>query len=136
MPSVTEDDEPILVDVEELPVQSTDTFTPSYKAQQLLPHTDQSPETDTQLYPAATYTKSFSHDSDSSDRTQTTVDPNVVVEYISTHEPADPYEEEEEDDDMMTFFSSHNTFTEPIEFGGKLTLDAVRIDCSNIFQDF
>uniref|UniRef100_A0A3P9CI57 Fibronectin type-III domain-containing protein n=1 Tax=Maylandia zebra TaxID=106582 RepID=A0A3P9CI57_9CICH len=35
----------------------------------------------------------------------------------------------------MPFISNHNIFIEPLVFGGKLTLDAVKIDCSDFFQN-
>ncbi|XP_078115485.1 interleukin-12 receptor subunit beta-2 [Sander vitreus] len=139
--SVTkEEEEPILVDVEELPKQSSDICTLT-----LSPQTSRSPESElaTLAYPLTTYIKSFSHDSDSSDHTQTSLDTNTTVGYISSHRPEnmdEEYQEEEEEEeeefvDMLGFFPSHNIFTEPLEFGGKLTLNAVKINCSDIFQN-
>ncbi|KAL3047532.1 hypothetical protein OYC64_021684 [Pagothenia borchgrevinki] len=118
-----EEVEPILVDVEELPRP-----------------TSLSPETEpaTVLYPRTTYIKSFSHDSDSSDLRQTSMDTNSTVDYISSNRAGimdEEEEEEEEEEEMLGFFPSHNIFMEPLEFGGKLTLNAVKIDCSDFFQN-
>ncbi|XP_069550903.1 interleukin-12 receptor subunit beta-2 [Brachyistius frenatus] len=136
--SVTEEEEPILVDVEELPRQNSDTST--NVSSQLPLQTSLSPDTvpATRLYPLTTYIKSFSHDSDSSDHTLTSLDTNTTVGYISSPglgnmEEVDQEEEEESED--MYFFSSPNTFIEPMKFGGKLTLDAVKIDCSGFSQN-
>lgn len=136
-----EEEEPILVDVEELPKQSSDASTPTNVSSQLPPQTDLNPGTDpaTLLYPLTTYIKSFSHDSDSSDQTQTSLDTNSTVDYISSHGlghlDEDDEEEEEEEFVDMNFFPSHNIFLDSLEFGGKLTLDAVKIDCSDFFQN-
>ncbi|XP_032381522.1 interleukin-12 receptor subunit beta-2 [Etheostoma spectabile] len=138
--SVTEEEEePILVDVEELPKQSSDICPLT-----LSPQTSRSPEsTPARLaYPLTTYIKSFSHDSDSSDHTQTSLDTNTTVGYISSHGPENMDEESQEEDEdeeefvgMLGFFPSPNIFMEPLEFGGKLTLSAVKIDCSDIFKN-
>ncbi|KAM4549445.1 interleukin-12 receptor subunit beta-2 isoform 1-T1 [Odontesthes bonariensis] len=125
------EEETILVDVEELFKKSSDTPTVS---SQLLPLPSLSPETE--LYPTlTTYIKSFSHDSDSSDHTQTSLD--TTVDYISSNGPGimdDEDQEEEEEFADLHFFPSHNIFMETLEFGGKLTLDAVKIDCSGFFE--
>ncbi|XP_028260511.1 interleukin-12 receptor subunit beta-2 [Parambassis ranga] len=134
-----EEEEPILVDVEELPGQNTASSKPTNVSSLLLhPQTCLSPDTQpaTPLYPPTTYIKSFSHDSDSSDHTQTSLDTNTTVEYISSHalDLSDEEDAEVEEESVdIHFFPSHNTFKEPLEFGGKLTLDAVKIDCSDIF---
>lgn len=141
--SITEEEEePILVDVEELPKQNSDVSKPTNVSSQLLPQISLSPETKpaTPLYPLTTYIKSFSHDSDSSDHTQTSLDTNTTVDYISSHgmgsmEEEEDQEEEEQFAEMLGFFPTHNVFTEPLSFGGKLTLDAVKIDCSGFFQN-
>ncbi|XP_056234743.1 interleukin-12 receptor subunit beta-2 isoform X2 [Seriola aureovittata] len=143
--SVTEEEgEPILVDVEELPKQNNGISTSKNVSSQLRPQIGLSPETETatQLYPLSTYIKSFSHDSDSSDHTQTSLDTNTTVDYISSHgmgtmeEEDQEEEEEEEEEEMLGFFPTQNVFIETLNFGGKLTLDAVKIDfCSDFFQD-
>ncbi|XP_072245926.1 interleukin-12 receptor subunit beta-2 isoform X2 [Leuresthes tenuis] len=126
------EEETILVDVEELFKQSSDT--PASVSSQLLPLPSLSPETE--LYPTlTTYIKSFSHDSESSDHTQTSLD--TTVDYISSTGPGimdDVNQEEEEEFADLHFFPSHNIFIDTLEFGGKLTLDAVKIDCSGFFE--
>ncbi|KAI3368932.1 hypothetical protein L3Q82_025903 [Scortum barcoo] len=137
------EEEPILVDVEELPRQSSDTQTPADVTPHLHPQTSlsHSMEPVTPLYPPTTYIKSFSHDSDSSDHTQTSMDTNTTAYYISSHglgtmDEEDFQEDEEEDGEFVNklgFFPSDNIFTEPLDFGGKLTLDAVKINCNDFF---
>ncbi|XP_053285862.1 interleukin-12 receptor subunit beta-2 [Pleuronectes platessa] len=125
-----EEEEPILVDIEELPRQSGNIST-----SQLPPQISQSLDA-TPPYPATTYIKSLSHDSDSSDHTQST-----TVDYISSHCLGDMEEDQEEEDqeeeeERLGFSPSHHLFSGPMSFGGKLTLDAVKIDfCSDFFQD-
>uniref|UniRef100_A0A8C2XIZ9 Interleukin 12 receptor, beta 2a n=1 Tax=Cyclopterus lumpus TaxID=8103 RepID=A0A8C2XIZ9_CYCLU len=136
---VEEEEEPILVDVEELPKQSAapaDVSSSSSSSSSEVP----SPETEpaAALYPPTNYIKSFSHDSDGSDHTQTSMDTNATVDYISSHVLGSTEEEEEEEEEeefagLLGFFPSHGVFTEPMEFGGKLTLNAVKIDCSDFF---
>lgn len=132
-----EEEEPILVNVEELPKQSSDIHTPTDVSSQLLPQTSLS-HTDpaTPLYPITTYIKSFSQDSDSSNHTQTSLDTNTTIDYISSHGPGNMDEEDQEEDEefveMLGFFPSHNIV---MGFGGKLTLDAVKIDCNDLFQN-
>nr|XP_020467896.1 interleukin-12 receptor subunit beta-2-like [Monopterus albus]XP_020467897.1 interleukin-12 receptor subunit beta-2-like [Monopterus albus]XP_020467898.1 interleukin-12 receptor subunit beta-2-like [Monopterus albus] len=132
-----EEGEPILVDVEELP-RLSDT-TPTNVSSQSPLHTNltSEPALGTLLYPLTTYIKSFSHDSDSSDHTQTSLDTNTTVEYISSHGLEIMAEEDQEDEEfgeMLGSPHSHNILMEPLDFGGKLTLDAVKIDCSDFFQ--
>ncbi|XP_034440081.1 interleukin-12 receptor subunit beta-2 isoform X1 [Hippoglossus hippoglossus] len=132
-----EEEEPILVDIEELPRQSGDISTSTNASSQLPPQISLSLDV-TPPYPATTYIKSLSQDSDSSDHTQST-----TVDYISSHGLGDMEEdqeeedqEEEEEEEMLGFFPSHHLFSGPMGFGGKLTLDAVKIDfCSDFFQD-
>ncbi|XP_071343505.1 interleukin-12 receptor subunit beta-2 isoform X2 [Trachinotus anak] len=143
--SVTEEEEPILVDVEELPKQNNGISKSRNVSSQLPPQIGLSPETEptTQLYPLSTYIKSFSHDSDSSDHTQTSLDTNTTVDYISSHgmgnmedEDQEEEEEEEEEGEMLGFFPSQNIFIDTLDIGGKLTLDAVKIDfCTDFFQN-
>ncbi|XP_026201283.1 interleukin-12 receptor subunit beta-2 [Anabas testudineus] len=143
--SVTkEEEELILVEVEELPKQIGDTSTPDNVSSQYPSQSALSPETTpaTLLYPLTTYIKSLSHDSDSSDHTQTSLDTNTTVDYISSHGPENMGEEDQDEDEdedeefaeVLGFFPSHNMFTDQLHFGGKLTLDAVKIDCSG-FQN-
>lgn len=140
--SFTEEEEVlILVDVEEVPKQNSDTSTSTNISSQLPTQISLSPETEpaTLPYPLTTYIKSLSHDSERSDQTQTSLDTNTTTDYISSHGlenmEEDDQEEEEEFAEMLGFFPSHNVFIEPLGFGGKLTLDAVKIDCSDFFKN-
>lgn len=94
-------------------------------------------------YPSiCTYIKSFSQESSSSDATQFTRITDIMEDYISTHgaisggEEEDEYEEGERSLDEFEFFpSTHSPFLEPLVLtGGKLTLDAVKIDCSEFLD--
>nr|XP_019936527.1 PREDICTED: interleukin-12 receptor subunit beta-2-like [Paralichthys olivaceus] len=134
--SATEEEEPILVDIEELPRQSGDIST-STNTSSLLPSQISLSLDTTPPYPLTTYIKSISHDSDSSDHTHTSLGTSTTVDYISSHCLGDMEEDQgEEEEEMLGFFPSHNLFNGPIGLGGKLTLDAVKIDlCSDFFQD-
>ena len=136
----------ILVDVEEVPKQNSDTSISTNVSSLLPPQSSSlssslSPDTKsaTLLYPLTTYIKSFSHDSENSDHTQTSLDTNTTIDYISTHGLENMEEEDQEEEEgfteMLGFFPSPNVFIEQLGFGGKLTLDAVKIDCSNFFQN-
>lgn len=131
--SVTVEEDPILVQVEELPQQRCDAGTPGSSSQPPSP-TRLSPTSKPKvlLYPRTTYIKSFSHDSSSSK--ETSLDTNTTADYISAHEPEQEEEDEEEEfPEMIVFFPSHDFVIEPLEFGGKLTLDAVKINCGEFF---
>ncbi|XP_060934517.1 interleukin-12 receptor subunit beta-2 [Limanda limanda] len=128
-----EEEEPILVEIEELPRQSGSISISTNVSSQLPPQISRSLDA-TPPYPATTYIKSLSHDSDSSDHTQSS-----TVDYISSHGLGDMEEDQEEEDqeeEMLGFSPSHHLFSGPMSFGGKLTLDAVKIDfCSDFFQE-
>lgn len=129
--SETEEEEPILVEVEEL-LTSCDNHT-SIDAS---PQTNMSPlsEGEMQLYPLTTYIKSFSHDSDRSN-TQSSLDTNTTVDYISSHGHMEEEEEEEEEfEEIIDFFPSQSIVLGPLDIGGKLTLDAVKIPCNDFFS--
>ncbi|KAM9831320.1 interleukin-12 receptor subunit beta-2 [Neosynchiropus ocellatus] len=117
---VTED-LPILVAIEELPQKTWD-ITDCSKSPAL-------------HYPLISYIKSHSHDSESSGHTEHSQD--TTVEYISSQPPGyqeeEEEEEEEEDDfgDMLDSFSG--SFMGTQGFGGNLTLDAVKMNCSQLF---
>lgn len=135
-----EEEEPIMVDVEELPEQS-DIGTTADVGPQLRRQTSTT-EPDVQLYPPTTYIKSLSHDSNSSNHTQTSLDTNMTVDYISSHglgymDEEDQEEEEDEEEfvDTMGFYPSQNIVIDPMLFGGKLTLDTVKMDCGSLFQN-
>ncbi|XP_059426915.1 interleukin-12 receptor subunit beta-2-like [Carassius carassius] len=90
-------------------------------------------------YPAiCTYIKSFSQESSSSDATQVTRITDMTEDYISTHGAISGGEEEDEEEEEtgFEFFPSmHSPFLEPLVLtGGKLTLDAVKIDCSEFLD--
>lgn len=131
-PSESREEEKLIL-VEELPKQSSDDPASRTMFSRATPPTSLSCETAPVI--PATYIKSFSHDSDSSDHTHSSLD--TTVDYISSHEPGNFDEEDEEEKEFtdMPFIPSHNMFTEPLVFGGKLTLDAVKIDCSGFFQN-
>lgn len=129
--STTVEDDPILVEVEELPQRGCDAGTPGSPSQALSP-TGVSPisKPDVPLYPRTTYIKSFSHDSSSSKQT------SLDTDYISAHEPEQEEEDEEEEfPEIVSFFPSHDFVIEPLEYGGKLTLDAVKINCGEFFMN-
>lgn len=112
------------MDVEELFKQTTDTSLPTTDSAQLI---SLSPDADltTLMYPPlTTYIKSLSHDSDT----------NTTVDYISSDGPGNMEDgEEEEAFEDMSFLPSHSIFlTEMLQFDGTLTLDAVKIDCSDL----
>lgn len=135
----TNEDETILVNVEEIFKQHCDTYTPSKVSPHLPIQASLSPETEltTMLSPAlTTYIKSFSHDSDSSNHTEDSLDTNTTGGYISLQGSGnlDTCHQEEEEEPMH-FFPSLSLFTDPLELRGKLTLDAVKIDCSDFFQN-
>uniref|UniRef100_A0A3P9I9F4 Fibronectin type-III domain-containing protein n=1 Tax=Oryzias latipes TaxID=8090 RepID=A0A3P9I9F4_ORYLA len=122
--STDQEEDTNLVDVEELFKQTTDTSLPTTDSAQLI---SLSPDADltTLMYPAlTTYIKSLSHDSDT----------NTTVDYISSDGPGNMEDgEEEEAFEDMSFLPSHSIFlTEMLQFDGKLTLDAVKIDCSDL----
>ena len=125
--------DPILVEVEELPPQRCDAGAPCSSSPTCPTSLRTTSKPDVLLYPRSTYIKSLSHNSSISK--QTSLDTNTTVEYISAHEPGQEEEEEEEEDfpEMIGFFPSHNFVMEPLEFGGKLTLDAVKINCGELF---
>ncbi|XP_073708492.1 interleukin-12 receptor subunit beta-2 [Garra rufa] len=90
--------------------------------------------------PICTYIKSFSQESSSSDATQITSITDITEDYISTHGAISGGEEEDEEEETglneFEFFpSTHSPFLEPLVVtGGKLTLDVVKIDCSEFLD--
>lgn len=142
-----EEEEPIVVDVEELPKQGNDGDSSPEVTAQLLVKTHQSCDTEPEvsLYPVTTYIKSFSHNSDSSSNTETSGETGMTgttVDYISSNGPGHTDEEYRDEDDedednigfTMDFFPSHGTAIKGLQIGGKLTLDAVKVNCTNYFQ--
>lgn len=128
--------DPDTVEVQELPEESwspenvaqcSDTSGPAEGSTDILSHLLNSPGMN---YPQSSYLKSFSQQSDESNQTQASQDTAVV--YISSHGLGAGEEEQEEEEEDAFFPCSLNVFMEPLGFGGKLTLDAVRIDCSEL----
>lgn len=136
-----DDEDPIVVDVEELPKPGRGGDSSPEVTAQLLAKTralgcDTQPEASP--YPVTTYIKSSSHNSESSSNTESSAETGTTVDYISSHRPAhmdEEYLDEEEDEDnfgfTMDFFP---TAIKGLQIGGKLTLDAVKVNCSNYFQ--
>lgn len=130
--SITEEGEeegdPMVVDVEELHVHDVDSSA-------------QVSEPEVPLYPITTYIKSVSHNSENSSNTETSRETGTTVDYISSHRPGhmeEDYPDEDEDEDgfgfTMNFFPSHGTTFKGLQVEGKLTLDAVKVNCSNYFE--
>lgn len=88
----------------------------------------------------SSYLKSFSNESSSSDATQASRSTEITVEYSSTHEVlsggVEYDDDDDEENDAFGFFSCPKSpFLEPlISIGGKLTLDSVKIDCSDFLD--
>ncbi|KAI4883349.1 hypothetical protein NFI96_011197 [Prochilodus magdalenae] len=86
-------------------------------------------------YQPITTSSYFKSLSNSSDTTQASRHTDITVDYISTHGVLSGEEEDEEEDiDMMGFFPCPTSpFLDPLmSVGGKLTLDIVKIDCSDL----
>ncbi|XP_066519479.1 interleukin-12 receptor subunit beta-2 [Hoplias malabaricus] len=84
---------------------------------------------------SSSYIKSLSQESNSSDGTQASRNTDITVDYISTHGVLSEEEEDEEEDmDVLGFFPCPiSPFLDPLmSTGGKLTLDIVKIDCSDL----
>lgn len=138
-----EEEDPIVVDVEELPKQSCDSDSPAEVSAQLLARTRASCDgtSEASPYPVTTYIKSFSHSSDSSSHTETSGETRTTVDYISSHGPGpmdEEYLDEDEDEEhfgfTVDFFPSHSRAIKGLQVGGTLTLDAVKVNCSDLFQ--
>lgn len=97
--------------------------------------------------PLTTYIKSVSIESDGPEQTPNLLDSKTkTVDYISAGCQDGPLVEEEVDEDdeegdefghMLTPLPACSLFSERMEpqIIGKLTLDAVRIDCSSLFEN-
>ncbi|XP_076870906.1 interleukin-12 receptor subunit beta-2 [Brachyhypopomus gauderio] len=81
----------------------------------------------------SSYLKSYSQESSFSNTTRST---DITVDYISTHEVMSEDDDNDEEVEAMGFFPCpQSPFLEPlISFGGKLRLDAVKIDCSDFLD--
>ncbi|KAI1892133.1 hypothetical protein AGOR_G00150820 [Albula goreensis] len=102
----------------------------------LLLQPSRSPQAISPLYQGqltCSYIKSFSHESDSSEQTQESRSTDVTVDYISSHGMlGDGGDTAAEDECLEDFFPCpQSPFLDALfPCGGKLTLDAVKIDCS------
>ncbi|XP_007258415.3 interleukin-12 receptor subunit beta-2 [Astyanax mexicanus] len=110
----------------------------SVQEQELEQEQEQKHHIPSSLYQATTtssYLKSLSHESGSSDTTQASRGTDMTVDYISSHGVLSGDEDEEVDDENF-FPCPTSPFLSPLmSIGGKLTLDTVKIDCSD-FLDF
>ncbi|XP_062412756.1 interleukin-12 receptor subunit beta-2 isoform X2 [Sardina pilchardus] len=90
--------------------------------------------------PPSTYLKSFSHESYQTQESQNT---EATVDYISTQgmmsgESDGEEQQEEEEEDVCTDgprFLPCPLFDPKVSIGGKLTLDSVKIDCSDFLDE-
>ncbi|KAK3556611.1 hypothetical protein QTP70_010806 [Hemibagrus guttatus] len=137
------EEEPNMVEVEEFPqeklnedktISTEETLHPVHLPAESAPY---------QPGITSSYLKSFSNDSSSSDATQASRSTDITVDYISTHGVISGGEEEEEEDvdgdeehEAFPFFPCPKSpFLEPLLInGGKLTLDSVKIDCSDFLE--
>lgn len=126
----TMSEEPDTVEVQEFP--------------QVLPPADKSSDSGNLAVPSAhqqpgitsSYLKSLSHGSSSSESTQVSTGTDITVDYISTHGVMSEDEGDDADEMIGFFHCTQSHFLEPLmSVGGKLTLDSVRIDCSD-FLDY
>ncbi|XP_030646996.1 interleukin-12 receptor subunit beta-2-like [Chanos chanos] len=89
-----------------------------------------------------TYLKSFSQESGTSDNTQESRNTDITVDYISSHcvlSDAEEEIDEEDDKDCINRFGFFPSLQSPflgplVNCGGKLTLDTVKIDCSDFLD--
>ncbi|XP_031430944.1 interleukin-12 receptor subunit beta-2 [Clupea harengus] len=83
-----------------------------------------------------TYLKSFSQESD---QTQVSQNTEVTVDYISTHGMLSGESDREEEEEQPCLdgptFLPCPLFDPLVSFGGKLTLDSVKIDCSDFLDE-
>ncbi|KAG7326233.1 hypothetical protein KOW79_009634 [Hemibagrus wyckioides] len=137
------EEEPNTVEVEEFPQEKLPEDE-TISAEETL-HPVHLPAESAPYQPSITssYLKSFSNDSSSSDATQASRSTDITVDYISTHGVISGGEEDEEEDvdgdeehKAFPFFPCPKSpFLEPLLInGGKLTLDSVKIDCSDFLE--
>ncbi|XP_029110805.1 interleukin-12 receptor subunit beta-2-like [Scleropages formosus] len=86
------------------------------------------------VQPARPYIKSFSQESDSSDGIEASKSTDMTPDYISSHGLLEQDSEELEQGQIVDFFPSFSSpFSGPlVPFEGKLTLDVVKVDWSNL----
>ena len=93
------------------------------------------PDWDSGTAPQTPYIKSFSQASDSSHYTHSSQDTGTTAGYISSQAEQSVLEEGQEEEEECIDFYPSNVFDEPIVFGRGLTLDAVKIDCRNLWEN-
>ncbi|XP_053492611.1 interleukin-12 receptor subunit beta-2 [Ictalurus furcatus] len=134
------EEEPNTVEVEEFPQEKLPEDEPVSTEETLHPVNPQDESTPYQHNITSSYLKSFSNESSSSDATQASRSTDITVDYISTHGVMSGGEDDDDDGDeeheAFDFFPCPKSpFLEPlISFGGKLTLDSVKIDCSDFLD--
>lgn len=135
------EEEPNTVEVEEFPQEKLPEDETISTEETLHQANLQAESTPYQRNITSSYLKSFSNESSSSDATQASRSTDNTVDYISTHGVISGGEEEEDNDgdeehEAFDFFPCPKSpFLEPlISIGGKLTLDSVRIDCSDFLD--
>ncbi|KAL7832692.1 hypothetical protein SRHO_G00297100 [Serrasalmus rhombeus] len=134
------EEEPDTVEVQELPQEKLlqgetvpiDGACPSVSNFEVQAQEHHIPSSPYQPITTSSYLKSLSN---SSDTTQASRNTDITVDYISTHGVLSGEEDDEEEEmDMMGFFPCPTSpFLDPLmPTGGKLTLDIVKIDCSDL----
>ncbi|KAL6458073.1 hypothetical protein MHYP_G00333030 [Metynnis hypsauchen] len=118
-----------LLQGESVPVDGARQSVSNFKVEAQEVHVPSSPY---QPITTSSYLKSLSN---SSDTTQASRNTDITVDYISTHGVLSGEEDDEEEEmDVMGFFPCPTSpFLDPLmPTGGKLTLDIVKIDCSDL----
>nr|XP_023650239.1 interleukin-12 receptor subunit beta-2-like isoform X2 [Paramormyrops kingsleyae] len=90
-----------------------------------------------QIKPVCSYIKSLSHESDNSVQTELSTVTDITVDYISSNGLLDMDCEMLGDDVVESDFfpSFQSPFSEPlVSFGGRLTLDSVKMDWNGLFN--
>jgi hypothetical protein len=93
------------------------------------------PDWDSGTEPQTPYLKSLAQASDSSDYTHSSQDTGTTTGYIASQAEQSVLEEGQEEDEECIDHYPSNVFDEPIVFGRGLTLDAVKIDCRNLWEN-
>ncbi|XP_066547854.1 interleukin-12 receptor subunit beta-2 [Amia ocellicauda] len=152
--STSSDDEPHMVEIEEVPEDPIDTHNTETQRNLLPPEQkEQSNESDSPRTPfmasrsrglgpykgqfTCQYIKTLSQESEISSQTQESFSTDMTLDYIPSNALLRGTSEEESSDFMEESFSSYpgSPFLDPVvRFGGKLTLDAVKIDCSAFME--
>ncbi|XP_056459342.1 interleukin-12 receptor subunit beta-2 [Gadus chalcogrammus] len=93
------------------------------------------PDWDSGTEPQTPYLKSSALASDSSDYTHSSQDTGTTAGYIASQAEQSVLEEGQEEEEECIDHYPSNVFDEPIVFGRGLTLDAVKIDCRNLWEN-